>query len=177
MPITDKPQRYVITGTSGTGKTSLIEELKIAGFVCFEEPGRKVLTSGSDAAKTEPEPFIEEMLIQSLKDFEKAQNKQIAFYDRGLPDIVAYAHRFNVTPDQCQQAAETHLYESMVFVTPPWEEIFVNDEVRRATFKEYLQFHESILKIYFGLGYSVRVLPKSAIHERVEFIKTAISIA
>jgi predicted ATPase len=170
-----EPRRFVITGTSGTGKTSLIEGLRAAKYICFDEPGRKVLISGSEDAKTLPESFVKEMLTQSLKDYADAEDSRIAFYDRGLPDIVAYAHRFEVSPGPFRRVAETHKYESTIFVAPPWQEIFENDKVRRATFHEYLQFHESILSIYRELGYSIQVIPKSSVHERVEFIKAATS--
>jgi len=46
---------------------------------------------------------------QSLSDFEGATNGT-AFYDRGLPDIVAYAIRFGVASGACSTAAEAHRY-------------------------------------------------------------------
>ncbi|MFT7245188.1 MAG: putative ATPase [Candidatus Azotimanducaceae bacterium] len=171
----NKPRRFVVTGTSGTGKTSIINELRSMGMICFDEPGRKVLTSGSELAKTEPEQFIAEMLSQSVTDYQAASSGQTVFYDRGLPDIVAYAHRFKVPPSISQQAADAHRYDSTIFLAPPWEEIFVNDEVRRATFDEYLDFHQLILNTYQELDYSILVLPKLPVHERIEFIQSAIS--
>jgi predicted ATPase len=149
--------------------------LRAAGFRCFDEPGRKVLVSGSDEAKAQPEAFIDEMLMHSLRNYEDAHGSRLAFYDRGLPDIVAYAYRFKVSPERCELEATTNKYEATVFVAPPWQEIFVNDEVRRASFDDYLLFHRSILNIYKKLGYSIRVLPKSSVQERVEFIETTIS--
>ena len=169
----DKPRRFVVTGTSGTGKTSIINELKSMGMLCFDEPGRKVLTSGTNEAKTKPEPFIEEILTQALNDYKEASSMQTVYYDRGLPDIVAYAHRFKVPPSRSQQASETFRYESTVFIAPPWEEIFSNDEVRRASFSEYLDFHELILNIYLDLDYSIKILPKVSVDERAEFIRSA----
>jgi predicted ATPase len=156
---------------SGTGKTTVLEELRAQGFACFDEPGRAVLNHGSEAAKRLPETFIQGMLDHSLRDYSKADELQLAFYDRGLPDIVAYAHRFKVDPVPSQNAAETHRYESFVFVAPPWNEIFVNDDVRRASFDDYLHFHESILNTYENMSYSIKVLPKATVYERVEFIK------
>ncbi len=169
----DKPKRFVISGTSGTGKTSIINELKLMGMSCFDEPGRKVLTSGSSEAKTKPEPFVEEMLTHALNDYKEASSMQTVYYDRGLPDVVAYAHRFKVPPARCQQASETFRYESTVFIAPPWKEIFVNDVVRRASFDEYVNFHEMILKIYLDLDYSIKILPKLSVYERAAYIKSA----
>jgi predicted ATPase len=167
-------RRIIFTGMSGTGKTALLDELRLEGFQCFEEPGRKILEErlskqGDDFAAS----FIELMLRQSLSDFEGATNGT-AFYDRGLPDTVAYAIRFGVTPGACSAAAETHRYETSVFVAPPWPEIFEQDEFRRATYDEYTKFHELLLTTYERLGYSLFELPKKSIRDRVEYIHTHI---
>jgi predicted ATPase len=171
MPNIVNALRYVITGMSGTGKTAVLEGLRTEGFPCFDEPGREVLNNGSAAAKTDPEIFISEMYEHSLRDYRLAPNQQLAFYDRGLPDIVAYANRFKVDATLYQEAAELNRYEPRVFVAP----LFVNDDVRRASFDDYLHFHESLLNIYDILGYSTKVLPKGTVHERIEYIKDATS--
>jgi predicted ATPase len=66
-------------------------------------------------------------------------------------------------------------YQPIVFVAPPWREIFVNDDLRRASFDDYLHFHESLLNIYDNLGYSTKILPKGSVHERIDFIKDGTS--
>ena len=78
MPSTVKSRRFVITGMSGTGKTAVLEGLRIEGFACFDESGRVVLNNGSVAARSDPETFISEMYEHSLRDYGLAPpNQQI----------------------------------------------------------------------------------------------------
>lgn len=165
-------KRFVITGMSGTGKTAVLEALRREGRGCFEEPARKLLQAHlpEDGDYFAPS-FISLMLQQSLADFEAADSG-VAFYDRGLPDTVAYAIRFGVDAELCRFAAQTHRYESEVFVAPPWPEIFERDEYRRATYEDYLKFHDLLLKTYRDLGYSLVDLPKVPVSDRVRFIQS-----
>lgn len=117
--------------------------------------------------------FIALMLKQSLSDYHAAKS-DIVFYDRGLPDTVAYAVRFGVDPGSCGAAAEVHRYESVVFLAPPWPEIFVHDEYRKASYDDYLNFHELLLETYQSLGYSLIELPQSSVHDRVTFVQSHI---
>lgn len=169
------PRRFIITGMSGTGKTAVLEALRREGHACFTEPARLLLEArlpeqGDGFASS----FIQLMVERSRADHEAVEGG-VAFYDRGLPDAVAYSVRFGVAPGAARVAAETHRYESDVFVAPPWPEIFVHDEYRRAPFDEYLRFHELLLRTYRDLGYSLIDLPKVPVAERVNFIRAHVA--
>lgn len=169
-------QTFIITGMSGTGKTALLEQLRADGYTCFEEPARKILENhvpeeGDGFASS----FIDEMLRQSLADFRTAESASgTAFFDRGIPDTVAYAIRFGGDPEKCATAADDHRYQTRVFVAPPWPEIFAPDEYRRATYDEYLDFHKLLLETYRRFGYSLLELPKQAVGQRAEFVRASI---
>jgi predicted ATPase len=171
MSEADTTRRFVITGTSGSGKSTLLEGLRLAGFSVYEEAGRKVLTNGSTEAKRDADVFVQDMLSIAVTDFQAAWRNSIAFFDRGIPDTLAYAIRFKVPIEQFKQASERHRYQSQVFVLPPWEDIFHNDEVRRATFDSYVNFHKLLLDTYSELGYSCIDVPKCSVADRVCFIK------
>lgn len=162
--------RYIITGMSGTGKTVLLERFRREDYCCFDEPARKILAAhlpeeGEGFARS----FIDLMLRQSLSDY-KAATGPVAFYDRGLPDVVAYAVRFGVDAGESRAAAKAHQYEPTVFVAPPWPEIFEHDEYRRASFEDYLEFHDLLLDTYRQLGYACIELPRESVSRRMEFV-------
>ena len=167
-------KRFVITGTSGTGKSALVNELRSVGTECFEEAARKILTSGSELAKKDVDVFVREMLSQSLSDYQAASPTGIKIFDRGIPDTIAYAFRFGVPLTEFEEASRTYRYEDLVFMTPPWSEIFQNDEVRTAPFEDYVRFHDLILETYGELGYKLLEIPKLPVHERVEFVQSYI---
>lgn len=160
---------------SGTGKTAVLEALRRERFECFEEPARMLLEArlpegGDDFAAS----FIRLMLQQSLSDWKTAASG-VAFYDRGLPDTVAYSVRFGVAPEQCLSAAKAHRYETDVFVAPPWPEIFEQDQHRRASYDEYLNFHDLLRETYRGLGYTLVELPRVPVRDRVAFIQSHVA--
>ena len=57
-----------------------------------------------------------------------------------------------------------------MFLTPPWETIFVNDSERVENFEEAKIAHEHIKQTYNQLGYKTYDIPCVNVAERVQFI-------
>jgi len=92
-----KPLRLVITGGPATGKTAIIEHLESLKHHCYEEVIRK---------------HAEQV------------NKKTVFYDRGIPDVLAYMDYFKQDiPDNFNAICKEHTYDH-VFLLPPWEAIY-----------------------------------------------------
>ena len=92
-----KPKKIVLIGGPATGKTTLIEALKARGHQCMEEISRQITI---DAQKNgvkqlfleDPIWFSQQLLDKRKKQFFKSEalDEDVVFFDRGLPDIVAY---------------------------------------------------------------------------------------
>ena len=167
----------VITGTSGTGKTTLIDHLRDRGHETFGEPTRLILSqqlaaNGLGLPSRDPSRFLNLMLDYCLRSLDHANATSLGavFFDRGIPDIVAYADRFNIDRQPFVNAAISHRYSERVFVLPPWREIFVTDDFRGRTFEEYAVFHELITNAYQALGYQLVNVPFAPVEERVNFV-------
>ena len=173
---------HVITGTSGTGKSVLLAALVECGYEGFAEPVRKTLEhqleiDGPALPSKDADLFIRALLTQSLRDFGQAVgSKNISFFDRGLPDLIAYANRFGVESAEIVDAAKKSRYSEKVFVLSPWDEIFEPDEFRKASFAEYKNFHRLITDAYTDMGYSLVEVPKVSITSRVDFILSALNL-
>jgi predicted ATPase len=171
---------YVITGASGTGKTLLLENLRTRGHRCFDETVRKTLTGqiaigGHALPSKDPQSFVRELLRLSLLDLEDAQAcGGLAFFDRGLPDLVVYARRFGVAQAEFEEAAAKRRYAKRVFILPPWREIFVNDDFRQASYDAYCSVHAMIERAYSDSGYDLVEVPKAAVDIRADFIERSI---
>lgn len=170
------PKNFIITGTSGTGKTVLIEELRRRSFAVFDEAQRATLTEqlaidGPALPVKNPAKFIQALLEHCAGSLEESKKFEgPVFFDRGIPDVAAYAIRFGVDPAACHLAAEGHEYNHHVFVLPPWKEIFVPDALRGKSFEEYLEFHSVIAECYEDFGFKLLEVPFCSIDKRANFV-------
>jgi predicted ATPase len=98
------------------------------------------------------------------------------FFDRGLVDAAAALQHLTHEPALAALAQE-HRYHQMVFLTPPWPDIYVNDPERRHSIEAAEAEYARLLEVYPALGYKISVLPKIAPSERAHFIEKALGQA
>ena len=179
-----KPKRIVITGSPGTGKTSIINELKKKSFHCFEEIIRTLTLAAkeeSDASKHKSNPiafvndpmlFNTNLLNGRIAQFKQANTieKHFSFFDRGIPDVLAYMAFFNQNyGDTFIKACKDNIYNH-VFLLPPWEAIYKSDNERFETFDESKKIHLHLEKIYKSFGYNIIEVPFDSIKNRADYI-------
>jgi predicted ATPase len=167
---------YIITGGPGFGKTMLVEALQKSGYLCSGEYAREMILSQQESGGEvlpwkNPRLFQKEILSRRISFFESVKLGTIAFADRAIPDQLAFArYKGFGSPDRLREAASRYRYASEVFVTPPWPEIFTNDEVRTESLEEAKKIHNIIIDTYDELNYQIIELPLVPIPERVVFL-------
>jgi predicted ATPase len=170
-------KKIVITGGPGSGKTALIEYLTQAGHYCMPEISRSITIKAQQDGIDQlflADPFhFSNLLIQGRREqFNHQPNAACAyqFYDRGLPDVVAYMDYLKLEcPDHFLSALEEHQYDA-VFILPPWAEIYVQDNERYEAFDTAIELHAHLYNRYSALGYQVHSIPKATITERALFL-------
>lgn len=116
------------------------------------------------------ELFLRRLVQRSIDDFNSVSGATVVFFDRGLPDCVAYAAVFGLDPGSVLEQASAFRYDSPVFIAPPWKEIYTRDALRRATFQQVEAFHVHLRSAYLRLGYELIELPRTSPRGRVEAI-------
>tara|TARA_R110002072_G_scaffold193809_2_gene350961 strand:+ start:4026 stop:4565 length:540 start_codon:yes stop_codon:yes gene_type:complete len=172
-----KPNRIVITGAPGTGKSSLIKELESQGHPCLHEISREVILQarkeGYEQLFLEKPLLFSELLIEGrVKQYHSATalTDNFLFYDRGLHDVVAYLHYVDEKyPEEMQLVCNKHRYD-MIFILPPWEEIYTSDNERYESFEEAKKIHYYLESAYKSYNYKPILVPIGSIEERVTFI-------
>jgi predicted ATPase len=177
-------KRIVITGGPGTGKTSIINELKKKNFHCFEEIIRTLTLAAKkerDSSKhvsnpiafvNDPMLFNTNLLNGRLAQFKQASTieKTIGFFDRGIPDVLAYMAFFNQAyDDDFIRVCKDNLYDH-VFLLPPWEAIYKSDNERFESFDESQKIHQHLVQTYKKFGYKIIEVPFGTIKDRTEHI-------
>ena len=74
------------------------------------------------------------------------------------------------TPEVLSEYSQKYRYAPLVFVTPPWPEIFVNDSIRTETFDEACQIHEVVVETYLSLNYQIIELPLLPPKQRTKYL-------
>ncbi|MCJ8520759.1 putative ATPase [Pseudorhizobium tarimense] len=168
----------IISGCSGGGKSTLLEELRRRGYATVEEPGRRIvaeeLANGGRALPwVDLAAFAWRAIEVSLADIHAA--KQLdgpVFFDRGLLDATAALEQ--VYGERSKLGLPR--FNRNVFLTPPWPEIYVNDSERRHDMKAAVEEYDRLLSFYPSLDYETVLLPKVSVEERVDFVQSYLGL-
>ena len=174
-------KRIVITGGPGTGKTVLVRELEKRGYSCFHE----IIREMTEAAKKEEDPethlvnpltfvrdplsFNRRILQGRMSQFRNAGLFQdpLVFFDRGIPDVLAYMDYFKQEYDGEFSEPCLNLRYDQVFLLPPWREIYTTDDERLESFEQACEIHECLDTTYRRYGYEVNTLDFGPVEDRV----------
>lgn len=165
----------VISGCSGGGKSTLIEELDRRGFQTVPEPGRRIvhqeLAAGGTALPwVDMAAFAARAMEMALADRAGATRlKGWVFFDRCLIDAAA-AYEAATGQPVLEQLATTRRYHPLVFLAPPWPVLFDEDEARRHSFDDAAREYDRLAAIYPRLGYQTIELPIDNVSDRADFV-------
>lgn len=177
-------KKIVITGGPGTGKTSIINTLKTLEYYCFDEIIRALTLEAKNTVDTDsqisnpiafvddPMEFNTKLLKGRISQFIKADENDVglSFFDRGIPDVLAYMDFFNQKYDsEFTNACNKHKYNH-VFLLPPWKAIYRSDGERFETFEEAEKIHNCLKQVYQNLEYQITEVPFGTVKERTNFI-------
>lgn len=73
-----------------------------------------------------------------------------------------------------QRSLNDWRYFDTVYIAPPWEEIYCQNEERKHSFQTSVADYEKILSFYHQCGYKTIVLPKVNVSDRVQFMLSSI---
>ena len=169
--------KIVITGGPGTGKTSIINKLESLGHHVFHESSREIIRKykklGHDQLfLSNPIKFSEILLKNRIKQYEESNksNSYIKFFDRGIPDIIAYLNYKKISfGKEFESASKKYKYD-FIFLAEPWEDIYKKDKERYESFEDLKIINKYIKKTYSNYAQKFITLPKSSVQGRINFI-------
>ena len=179
-------KRYILTGTPGAGKTSVIRELAALGHRVVEEAATAVIAR--EQALGDAHPWTREHFVDSVVALQRQRQQQseaaaagadVEFYDRSPicthalatylgrpvpPALVAEIER--ITREQVYQR-QVFFVRNLGFCEPT--------AARRIGFQESLVFERVHEESYLAFGYELVPVPAGELGERVAAITAAVS--
>ncbi len=171
---------FILSGGPGAGKSTLLNALRTAGYHTVDEASRvliqeQVAEGGRCLPWVDLPCFARLALHRMIADYQQASTqpgRPVTFFDRGIPDIIAYLRVAGLPVDAAfYQAIQQYPYQPQVFIAPPWEAIYVNDSERWQTFTEATALHDALVDTYQSLGFTIVPLPLVPVADRVAFIQ------
>jgi len=168
---------FVLTGGPGSGKSTLIDALERAGYARSLEAGRGVIQDqmsiGGRALPWDDRTLFSELMLSwEMRSYRMARGSAgLVFFDRGVVDVLGYLRLIRHSAlEHMHKAAEQFRYNRQVFIAPPWEEIFQQDQERKQDFNEAVRTYDALAATYTEYGYELIELPRVPIEERVRFV-------
>lgn len=176
-------RRYVLTGTPGAGKTSILRCLAELGYAVVEEAATAVIAQAQTEGEGEPwtrTSFIDDVVdLQRRRQLETSAATSVQVFDRS--PICTYAlARYQGLPasraliTEIERITAEEVYERQVF--------FIRNlgfceptSARRISFKESLVFEELHEQSYREFGYELIDIPADCLNRRVATISSSIS--
>jgi len=171
-----KDRFFLLTGAFGSGKSTLLQHLQLRGIRVVVEPARPILAQqrnvqGNGLPERDPRLFVELMFSRMLDTYQQSEPLLgPILFDRGIPDILAYAALFGFEFPPGENAAHLYRYNPDVFIAPAWEQIYCTDDERTLPFSQAREFGNSVRAIYERFGYTLIDLPCVCVEERADFI-------
>lgn len=174
-------RRYILIGRSGSGKTTILNELKKIGFKTFDEIPRQVIKERNEnffrrayseifkkRESIKRQRIIFERHLKKEEEFEKNKIPAL-FMERGLIDFIAFTdYLCGFVPDEFYKYNLKDRY-SLVFNLENLP--FIKDNVRiEKDEKEASMIQEKVIKTYKNFGYTPINIPIKTIEERVNLI-------
>jgi predicted ATPase len=163
----------MISGCSGGGKSTLIEELARRGHHVVREPGRRIIAEeragdGRAFPWADAPAFARRAIAMSVADHERANG--LTFFDRGVVDAAVALDASS--GESAAAIVARHRYDRL-FLAPPWPEIYERDDDRRHDLAKALSDYDRIERAYRDAGYDPVILPRDTVAARADFVLAA----
>jgi predicted ATPase len=172
-------KRYILTGTPGCGKTSLIRALEVKGYFVIEEAATDMIAHEQTRGIEEPwrqEIFIDQIVcLQKQRQITSSRNsEEIQFYDRSPLCTYALGHYLGFKPssilqDEIDRLEKEKIYQKKVFFIENLG-FCKQTEARKISYEESLAFEKIHLEVYEKFGYDCIKIPPASLLERVSIL-------
>ena len=165
-------KRVILTGGPGTGKTTVLDVLREAGYETGDDAARSIIVERKNAGlspRPGSEEFAKQILAREITAYQSAPSSPI-FYERWIVDVIGSLFGMGVMDERStMQLVAEYPYE-FVFLFPPWRDIYRIDEERDHTFDHSVRVYSLTRDWYRKAGYEIAEVPIDTPQARTKFI-------
>ena len=174
--------RFVLTGGPGAGKTTTLEALATRGFHSVPDSARAIIRQRMEAGLSPRPPLVQfgrEMLRMDIAQYRTTTVADTpVFFDRGVSDAVAFLFlQGALTSAEANAYITEFRYNELVFLFPPWQDIYHTDAERDQSFSHAVAVDEQVRTWYTHWHYTLVEVPRRSVAERADFILHTIQAA
>jgi predicted ATPase len=163
----------VLTGAPCSGKTAVINELARRGHGVVHETARAHIETRLAEGRTleqirSNESSFEHLILAKKKAIEENLDPEKAvFFDRGVPDSIAYFRLAGLNPSEPMAIGRRRQYLKVFLLDRLPVKI---DSVRKENEQEANAIESLLIECYRDLGYQVIRIPVAAVSVRADFV-------
>lgn len=163
---------YVLTGGSGSGKSSILLHLEMMGEYVLREAAEDYIRLRQ--AQGQKQPWTEEDFQDKILDLQLLRKKRIpedierVWSDREVPDGMAYAKPGTKTYERLKEESQKQSYEKIFLIEPL--AIMDTNGVRRENLDEAIMLGNKLEAIYKEIGCEPIRIPAGPLEQRVKAI-------
>jgi predicted ATPase len=170
-------RRYILTGTPGCGKTSVIKSLEAKHQRVIHEAATDIISSDQKMGNMEPwknSDFIDRIIEVQKERQLNAGSLGPQFYDRSPICTFALSLYLNFSPstllqNEIDRILNEEIYQKPVFFLKNFGFI-QNTDARKISYEEALRFEQCHLDAYKKFGYNVVMIEILPVEERSDLI-------
>lgn len=172
-------KRYILTGTPGCGKTSILRDLELRGYFVVEEAATDIIAIRQVQgiqAPWEHKNFIDDIIhLQKQREMQVAKiHTALQFYDRSPICTYALAIYLNFKPSitlekEMERLLKNHVYEKRVFFIENLGFLRATD-ARKISYEESLVFEKIHEETYAKFGFECIKIPLAPLSNRTNRI-------
>lgn len=177
-------KRYILTGTPGSGKTSLIRSLELQGYAVVEEAATAIIAleqTRGIAKPWEDAAFVDNIIRLQRQRQQQTTSSQhsIQFYDRSPLCTLALSRYLqyltsDLLADEIERITREHIYERRVFFIRSLG-FCAPTSARTITQQQAEEFEQVHWEVYRSYGYECIDVPPGSVDGRRKIILQAIT--